>query len=159
MESWILAYSITKSQEIDDDTLSYRQVANDFRKAVRSKRAGKRSPFAKGSFGPTFGGQEDEAAGQSESEKKAKDQKKRKRPCDEDGGNQTSRPTCKACGQFHPFPKCYYAFPHKAPDFWRENPTLRKIYESNLQADPALAEQIKRMRKKKETGQSEKKDD
>jgi hypothetical protein len=159
MESWVLAYSITKSQEIDDDTLSYRQVANDFRKAVRSKRPGKRSPFAKGSFGSTFGGQEDEAADQSGSEKKAKGQKKRKRSREEDGGNQSSRPSCKACGQFHPFPKCFYAFPHKAPDTWHENPAVRKTYEANLQADPALAEQIKRMRKEKETGQSEKNND
>src|SRR5437762_759930 len=46
MESWVLAYSITKSEEIDDDTLSYRQVANDFRKAIRSKRprSGQNSP-------------------------------------------------------------------------------------------------------------------
>jgi hypothetical protein len=52
---WTKAYRLTKSDEVEKGTLSYRTLANDFRKAVLASRTdAKPSRVAKGSFGLTF---------------------------------------------------------------------------------------------------------
>ena len=59
--SWVEAYRLTKAAEVELSTLSYRTLANDFRKAVKLPGPNARSSrIAKGSFGPTFAGQEAE---------------------------------------------------------------------------------------------------
>ncbi|RHZ51562.1 uncharacterized protein CDV56_106148 [Aspergillus thermomutatus] len=55
--SWTEAYRLTKSIQVEEGTLSYRTLANDFRKAVKASRPDAKSRVAKGSFGPTFAGQ------------------------------------------------------------------------------------------------------
>ncbi|KAF7136939.1 hypothetical protein CNMCM5793_006643 [Aspergillus hiratsukae] len=55
--SWTEAYRLTKSSQVEEGTLSYRTLANDFRKAVKASRPDAKSRVAKGSFGPTFAGQ------------------------------------------------------------------------------------------------------
>ena len=59
--SWVEAYyRLTKAAEVEhhDSTLSYRTLANDFRKAVKLPGPNARSSrIAKGPFGPTFAGQ------------------------------------------------------------------------------------------------------
>jgi hypothetical protein len=57
--SWVEAYyRLTKAAEVEHSTLSYRTLANDFRKAVKLPGPNARSSrIAKGPFGPTFAGQ------------------------------------------------------------------------------------------------------
>ena len=48
-----------KGDKADSGTLSHRTLANDFRKEIRSQAKTGGKGYTKGSFGPTYGNQED----------------------------------------------------------------------------------------------------
>jgi hypothetical protein len=56
LPTWSEAYELTRTQEVENNTLVYRTVANDLRKVVEKERH-KGWKLAKGSFGPTFAGE------------------------------------------------------------------------------------------------------
>ena len=61
LPSWSEAYELTRTQEVEKNTLAYRTVANDLRKVLEKERH-KGWKLAKGSFGPTFAGEADQYA-------------------------------------------------------------------------------------------------
>lgn len=159
MEHWAASYRLVKAKEVEEGSLTYRTLANDFREEVRLQtKASKPSRVAKGSFGPSFAGQEDQRAsvdvpqagdgdgGQQAGSKRGRKPGKRKQPDDILSGSKA----CRACQLFHPLSRCYYAFPEKAPEGFRERKDRREAVELALKEDPTLAEEIKRMGKKKE---------
>jgi len=55
--SWTESYRMNKTTEVNNGTLSYQTLANDFRTAVRALKLDARAPrVRKGSFGPIFAG-------------------------------------------------------------------------------------------------------
>jgi hypothetical protein len=167
--SWAEAYAIHKDPFVEENTLDFRTVANDLRRVasqlIKTSKPGK---VAKGSFGPTFAGEECQHAGSEEApkqgnegatkRKKGRQSKgkqgsevlpdstagqKRKNTSDEVSGR-----VCRACEGYHGTQYCYYLFPKKAPEEWTPRPHLQKIVEQNLKEDSTLKEEIKRWTKK-----------
>src|SRR5436305_2562713 len=63
MDYWVTSYKMIKKKEIEAGSLSFRTLANDFRKEVRSALGnGVRRTIAKGAFGPSFAGEEHQHA-------------------------------------------------------------------------------------------------
>ena len=64
---------MVKGDEVDRGTLTYRTLANDFRKEIRSRAKGGKG-FKPGAFGPTYGqdssqlGESEEASGDASNE-------------------------------------------------------------------------------------------
>jgi hypothetical protein len=56
LPTWSEAYELTRTHEVENNTLVYRTVANDLRKVVEKERH-KGWKLAQGSFGPTFAGE------------------------------------------------------------------------------------------------------
>jgi hypothetical protein len=162
---WTKAYRLTKSEEVEKGTLSYRTLANDFRKAVQASRTdAKPSRVAKGSFGPTFAQQHaEEETYASDASIKAmprwKRQSNKRTPDSQEamaagkGKRRHSRaflPTgrqCRACEQRHDFRSCFYLFPNKAPEGFKPKGLVKQRVEENLKNDNGLAEEVKRLRK------------
>jgi len=61
LPTWSEAYELTRTQEVENNTLIYRTVANDLRKVLEKER-NRGWKLAKGSFGPTFAGEADQYA-------------------------------------------------------------------------------------------------
>ena len=61
LPTWSEAYELTRTQEVENNTLVYRTVANDLRKVLEKER-NRGWKLAKGSFGPTFAGEADQYA-------------------------------------------------------------------------------------------------
>ena len=152
-----------KARDVEEETLTYHTLANDFREGVRLQTKAIRPEVETGSFGPSFAGQEDPARRtpvdvpqegdeglQAKSGKKEK-KAKRKRPDDEYDDTTTSgRKACRACQFFHPLSRCYYAFPEMAPEGFRPRKECQEALKLALKEDPKLAEELKRIRKMKE---------
>jgi hypothetical protein len=160
--SWVEAYRLTKAAEVEDSTLSYRTLANDFRKAVKVPGPNARSRIAKGSFGPTFAGQEAEemadapdasTQGKPERRRRTRTQKRRR---SRETSISTGRVICRACGQRHDLHICYYLFPSKAPDGFKEREAVRRMVDQNLKEDHSLAEELKRIQKSMDKGSFDK---
>jgi hypothetical protein len=163
--TWTKVYRLAKSAEVESGTLSYRTLANDFRKAAKALRPDARtSKVAKGSFGPTFAGQgaEEETDASDASTKPGKKRQSSKRKPDsqeamasEKGKRRRSRANslpigrakCRACEQRHDFYACYYLFHSKAPKGFKPNEILKRRVEQNLKDDQGLAEEVKRLQK------------
>jgi hypothetical protein len=131
--SWVEAYRLTKAGEVENGTLSYRTLANDFRKAVKLPGPiARTSRVAKGSFGPTFAGHDAEAMAdapdpsteQGKPERRRRTEKQKRRRSRETSIS-TGRVVCRACGQRHDLHVCYYVFPSKAPDGFMEREAVR----------------------------------
>jgi hypothetical protein len=56
LPTWSEAYELTRTHEVENNTLVYRTVTNDLRRVVEKERH-KGWKLAKGSFGPTFAGE------------------------------------------------------------------------------------------------------
>jgi hypothetical protein len=164
--SWVEAYRLTKAAEVELSTLSYRTLANDFRKAVKLPGPNARSSrIAKGSFGPTFAGQEAEemayapdasTQGAPERRRRTRTQKRRR---SRETSISTGRVICRACGQRHDLHVCYYLFPSKAPDGFREREAMRRTVDQNLKEDHVLAEEVNRIQKSMDKGKEKPGDD
>lgn len=60
-EHWARTYKMIRQQEIENGTLTYRELARDFREEVASTPS--KQLVAKGAFGPSFADQDDQRAG------------------------------------------------------------------------------------------------
>jgi hypothetical protein len=175
LPTWAESYGINKDPFVEDNTLDYRTVANDLRKvASRHTRTGIPGKIAKGSFGPTFAGEENQHAGSEEAPKRGdEDGTKRKRGRQSKGkqgsevlpdstasqkrktaSDEVSGKVCRGCEGYHWTQRCFYLFPKKAPEGWIPNPRIQKIVEQKLKEDSTLEEEIKRLTK---TGPTEEK--
>jgi len=173
LPNWAEAYGINKDPQVEDNTLDYRTVANDLRRAARKYTS--TSKIDKGSFGPTFAGEEDQQPGgdvqetpdrgdvQETSDKDFEDATERTRDRRTKGKqkyktasqkrknapDQISGRVCRGCEGFHPTKRCYYLFPKKAPEEWIPRPYIQEIVEQNLKDDSTLEDEVKRWTKSK----------
>src|SRR5215471_17215186 len=157
------------SKKVENGTLSYRILANDFRKEIKALRTNaKVSRVAKRSFESIFAGQDaEEKTDASDTSTKAISKRKKKKTGKQSQDTQNTRERkrqhsqttdqttsslagrikCHACEQDHDFHHCYYLFPKKAPDFFKSKKTLKLLIEQNLKDDNGLAEKVKRLQK------------
>jgi hypothetical protein len=172
MPSWIPAYKMNKKTDVQNGNLSYRTVGNDFRDQLRmlAKSSNKSVKIAKGSFGPTFpGGNED---GSSPEPEKAEDSQKDPKKNKNTRGSRNKRKrvstvvdpvaepsrvnqVCKACGMRHLLTECFYALPKKAPPKFKENPVVRRLVDLNIANDITLKEEIQRLNKQKTSNEED----
>jgi hypothetical protein len=180
MPHWVDSFRRSMKKEIENASLSYRTLANDFRDSTQPL-TNTKAKVAKGSFGPMFGRKSAPAAGkpssatgdalddgmearglndgrngmkQEGSGKQGvyanKQLKRRGRP----GENSTSssrKTVCRGCGQFHNTQTCFYLFPERAPEWFSGNEQVRKAVEQNLRENTSLAEEVNRMKKRRQT--------
>lgn len=169
---WAEAYSVNKDPMVDDNSLDFRTVANDLRK-VASQYA-KKAKLAKGSFGPTFAGEEDQHVSGSqenpvadnEDKKSSKRKRKEKRrskkkqgkdnPESEELSTSEAPPVkrrsdqekvCRACQGFHYTQNCFYVFQKKAPESWTPNPRIQKLVDKALKENQSLKDDVDRWMK------------
>ena len=141
---WAAAYRITREADLKADTLSYRTVANDFRRGLA---AGKnlKGKVSKGSFGPSFGAESDGAEGDaprsagSAKAKTSSSSHSHKRAASE------KQDSCPVCYQPHQLAKCYYAFPEKAPDGFLPRSHVQQRAKENLQK-PDVADLVQKLK-------------
>jgi hypothetical protein len=147
---WTLPYEFTKRQEVEQLTLNYLTVANDFRKEVRQARK-----IVRGAFGPSFASKEaahqedafddDVESGSEEGERNTG----RKRKWDNSpSGRAAKRVECKcpACGLLHRLSRCYYLFPEKAPEGFEPRDHIRAKVKKALK-DPQLWKKVQKLQK------------
>jgi hypothetical protein len=56
--------------------------------------------------------------------------------------SQDKDPGCEACGGNHNLNTCYYAFPSKAPSWFKGNPVIRDAVTYRLQQDRSLINKV-----------------
>jgi hypothetical protein len=161
-ENWVTSYQITQQDKIDEGLLTFRKVAHDFREKMGNIRIsqGYGPRVAKGAFGPTYAGQDTPDQGTTEDAQKSSTEGalsdrrrrgkgslgKRKAPEEEE---ESSGRFCVACDLNHPLFKCYYAFPEKAPQWFKENPEVRAAVDNLLKTDSTLREKIQKLKGKR----------
>jgi hypothetical protein len=165
---WAEAYEVNKDPQVENNSLDYHTVANDFRRAAGKYAS--TNKIEKGSFGPTIAGEEDQQSGgdvqetpdvQETSDKAFEDATERTRDRRTKGkqkyktasqkrknaSNEIPGKVCRGCEGFHPTKYCYYLFPKKAPEEWIPRPHVQEIVEQNLKDDSTLEEEVKRWTK------------
>ena len=179
MGNWTSSYRLYKQDQVDSRSLTYRMLANDFRKELRHRRGNPSSAkYAKGSFGPAFGPMEkamDSAEGNSPPSQGAESSQQsigrkiaesrstrgQKRAASENQEavleNQGTK-LCPVCNLNHKLPNCYYAFPELAPDNFQPREHIQERATSNLQKEDVL-NQLQRIRKKQKLDTNEESND
>ena len=136
----------------DQDGEAERLLAN----APNPTKVGNPTKVVLGSFGPAFAGQ-DQCAGMDTSKQGVETQGgswkgrrvgKRKQPEEKHSSGKT---VCRGCSQRHPYQKCYYLFNENVPQWFRERSEVHQAVNQALKDDPTLAEEVKRLKKRKET--------
>jgi hypothetical protein len=152
-ESWVVPIRVTYKVQIERGELTFRDLANDFREYMGMRFSQGRVPIvAKGAFGPTYAGQDTpdqstlEDAQGSAGVASIRHHGKRGVPEEEE---MSSGLPCSACSQSHRLPKCYYIFPDKAPEWWKENPEVRALVDSQLKENATLIEQVRQLKSKR----------
>jgi len=145
---WVTSYKLLKASQL---TLSYQEVANDFREEVRQARKAK-TASVRGAFGPSFADAHQEDAldddvepGSDEGERNTG----RKRKWDDSPSGRTAKRVeciCPVCGLFHRLLRCYYIFPEKAPKGFEERDHIRAKVKKALE-DPKLWKKVERLQK------------
>jgi hypothetical protein len=179
MGNWTSSYRLYNQDKVDSCSLTFRMLANDFRKEVRHRRGNPSSAkYAKGSFGPAFGLMEkaiDSAEGSSpphqgaESSQQSTGRKTagsrstrgQKRAASENQEavleNQGTK-LCPVCNLNHKLPNCYYTFPELAPDNFQPREHIQERAKSNLQKEDVL-NQLQMIRKKQKLDTNEESND
>jgi len=150
---WASTYALTQGSAIENDTLSYHKVPNDFQYKVNHlSNLTAKGNIAKGSFGAAFGEGSPENRDESDSEKKGKGKGrgKDKSNADSNPNNdekqeagqkrpyQRSTKVCIGCGGRNWCQDCLYRFPEKAPKNWKPNPKIQAFVKTNLEEDPNI---------------------
>ena len=177
MGYWTTAYRLTKQSEVDSGSLTYRTLANDFRKELRHRKSTSSSgKTAKGSFGAAFGPKADSAEGDAPTHQGAegssstghniaggRSNRRHKRATSENQEevleNQGTRPICPVCNLKHQLLKCYYAFPELAPEGFQPREHVQKRAEENLQKKDVIDQVRKIKNKRQKLGDEEEKTD
>jgi hypothetical protein len=135
---WVITYKMTRRHEIESGTLTFRELANDFRDEVKTAPT-QQGRIAKGAFGPSFADQDDHPSTGARGGQRAG---KRRYT----GGSQ---PTCLACGQFHALSDCFYVFRDKAPKWFRFRKETEGIVANRLEEDENLKKEVLGLKGKK----------
>ena len=178
LPNWSDSYAIHKGDEVENETIAFRVVANDSRKVVDRKQKGT-TKIAKGSFGPTFAeakhteegpknypGSENcptnfsmnmqrKKGNRNSSVKRASPKRTASHMQRGDGeGTLATHRVCRACDGFHSTRRCFYLFPDSRPRSWNPNKRIQEILDDNLKEDSTLTEEIKRWAKEKDGGKN-----
>jgi hypothetical protein len=150
MPIWAENARMNLTPKARDNSISYRQLAGDFRDAIASAgvfrdamvSAGGRK-VVKGSFAALGDStKEEETAEETTSAAAKKKQKKRKQT------SSFSETVCRGCGGRHGHRRCFYLFPQFAPDDWVPKKFMQQVTEASLKEDSALAKEVERLKKK-----------
>jgi hypothetical protein len=153
-ESWVIPMRVTYKAQIERGELTFRDLANDFREYMATSGPNQRiiPKVAKGAFGPTYAGQDTPDQGTFEDAQRSAEvasiRHHGKRGAPEEEETSSGLP-CSACSQNHRLSKCYYIFPDKAPEWWRENPEIKALVDSQLKENATLKEQVKLLKGKR----------
>ena len=158
MPNWGSMFRGDHRDELDDNKLSYHEVAASLRDEARDLRILRKSTsrVTKGAFGPTFGSEEatEESIDPSEnrrSKPKPRQERQQSRTDARKRGRTFTEDNCPACGaRSHAIAKCYYVNKSIAPSTFRENPMIRFAIDARMQKDTAFAEEMKRQTKSKD---------
>jgi hypothetical protein len=146
---WVTSYILFKATQL---TLTYREVASDFREEVRQAR---KATLVRGAFGSSFAGKEaayQEDAFEDDVESGSDEEERmtgRKRKWDDSSsGRAAKRVECKcpACGLLHRLSRCYYIIPENAPEGFEPRDYIRAKVKKALE-DPKLWKKVERLRK------------
>lgn len=147
--TWVESYSIAQQKAVEDESISYRTVSQDFRSRLGT--ALSRPKVARGSFGPTFADAEGsvklEVDESSEGPETGKQSSKRKRGSTKTGDRprsipQDKRSPCKGCMQIHDWRKCFYLFPEQATEWFKPNKDIQSLVDRKLKTDKEFAEEV-----------------
>lgn len=153
MGQWATSYRLNKQEDAESGSLTYRMLANDFRKELRFQ--GKPSIVRKGAFGPSFGPDMDSAQGDaSEGTERSASTGRNPAKSSSIQGPRNQGDKCPVCGLNHPLNKCYYANPDLAPEGFQPREYLQKRAASNL-GKRKVAEQLEQLKQKKPKKESE----
>jgi hypothetical protein len=151
--SWVTTSRMIYKTQIEQGTLIFRDLANDFREHMASDVHNQRiiPRVAKGAFGPSYAGQDtpdqgtlEDAQGNAGVASIPHSRKRRERERE-----MSPSSLCIACDQSHRLTKCYYIFPDKAPTWWKENPETRAYVDQQLKENTALREEIQSIKGKR----------
>ena len=165
MGYWTTSYRLAKQSEVDAGSLTYRTLANDFRKELRHRKSTSSGKIVKGSFAASFGPKTDCAEGDAPTSQGAESSsstgqraerrsiRRHKRAASENQEevvpeNQGTRPICPVCNLKHQLLKCYYAFPELAPDGFQPREHLQKWAEENLRKKEVI-DQLRKIKNKR----------
>lgn len=157
---WAANFITNNKEKIQDDTLSYREVAADLSRTWNVIQQPK-ATLAKGAFPsyvpvqpekhPQIAGSDDEEQPQKKGSKKQGKGKRKRAETDKTSQNADSGGSCGACLGPHNLKDCYYVFKERAPADWRPNIGMQRLVEDRLKNNIELTELIKRIRKVKFT--------
>ena len=163
MGYWTTSYRLAKQSEVDAGSLTYRTLANDFRKELRHRKSTSSGKIAKGSFAASFGPKTDCAEGDAPTSQGAessssaghraesRSNRRHKRAASDQEvvpENQGTRPICPVCNLRHQLLKCFYAFPELAPDGFQPREHLQKRAEENLRKKEVI-DQLRKIKNKR----------
>ena len=116
--------------------------------------------IAKGAFDPSFAGQDHQLAaedaldqGDEETRAEGKGKKKGAGKRKYTGGSQSG---CPACDQNHPLPECYYAFPERAPKWFRFKRETEEKVKKAMEENEQLRLEVEKTQSEKEEGKESK---
>ncbi|KAA8644012.1 uncharacterized protein ATNIH1004_008208 [Aspergillus tanneri] len=143
---WATSYEIAKSKDIESDNLTFRLVAQDFRKGLDTKLIQQSSNIAKGSFGPTFDAEEAKTEGTELNHApkgQSYTQKRKQKPNNLESCNiaKKTKVACKACGQMHEWKACFY-LSSRGPKGFKERAVIRRFINHLLQTDKEFAKEV-----------------
>jgi hypothetical protein len=128
-----------------DGTLTYRNLARDFREALESVTIPNRK-VVKGSFvsygEPAQQGEEEDKPHEEQVSRSAK-----RRSAKRKQSESFSELICRACGGRHTFRRCFYLFEGIAPADWMQRQDIRKIVDDALKSDHSLRKEVERLKK------------
>ncbi len=173
LPEWVNSYRLFSREKVEAGTLNFRDTANDLRTAaIDLAQQTKPTRIGRGSFGPTFAGEEadplqedaldkdDEGTSRRKRRKLKGESTTEKRPLAIRGGrtsdsrDQSSSPPrrlqCRGCGGRHYYSKCFYLLPHLAPKNWYPRPETVILAKKALDEDDDLAKEIKKLRSAEE---------
>ena len=169
MGYWTTSYRLAKQSEVDAGSLTYRTLANDFRKELRHRKSTSSGKIAKGSFAASFGPKTDCAEGDAptsqgaessssaghRAESRSNRRHKRAASDQEVVPENGTRPICPVYNLRHQLLKCFYAFPELAPDGFQPREHLQKRAEENLRKKEVIDQLRKIKNKRRKVGDEE----
>ena len=146
-DQWATSYRIFHQEKINANTITYQEVIEDFQKEMSIHLAANpkgKGRVGKGAFGPTFADEEAPDQPQPQAGGSQKNRGK-KRQSEEDD---SSDDKCPAYDMKHKLQTCYYAFPDRAPKWWKPNSRAKATFEERMKSD-SMKDQIQAITRKR----------
>lgn len=146
--SWVESQEAIYQDEIQDNTLDYRRIANAFRSRARRKKGGTEPSIVdKGSFLAFYEQSPDDEGSQDSGSATGS---KRKCPTEPSSQAKKRSQSCSAChGPRDRLAKCYYVFPEEAPSDFVFDEKLRKKVQTRINSDKELQREIEALKRQR----------